>query len=85
MEKKKLTVTVAGAAGSGKSHLLFLIKSFLKDNGFDVNHNVSYDLNSEIGFDWCVNTNFNKAIESIRQTTSITVNEVQTAQKPKEN
>jgi ABC-type polysaccharide/polyol phosphate transport system ATPase subunit len=83
MEKRKLTITVAGNAGSGKSHLLHLLKGFLRDNGFDVSHNVSYDFNSEIGFDWCVDTNYNDAIEAIRKNTAITIKEIQTAVEPK--
>lgn len=82
MEKINLTITVTGNAGSGKSHLLYLLKGFLRDNGFDVNHHVGHDFDSEIGFDWCVDTNFNKAVEALRANTTITINEVQTAREP---
>ena len=36
MEKKNLIITVAGQTASGKSRLTYLLKKFLRENGFEV-------------------------------------------------
>ncbi len=51
MEKEKLIITVSGRAMSGKSRLIFLLKKFLRENGFDVKHEVSLDYQNENQFE----------------------------------
>ena len=51
MEKEKLIITVSGRAMSGKSRLSFLLKKFLRENGFDVKHEVTLDYQNENDFD----------------------------------
>ena len=43
MEKKKLIVTVSGECNSGKSRLSFMLKKFLRGNGFDVDFDGGID------------------------------------------
>lgn len=47
MEKQKLIITVSGRTNTGKSRLSFLLMKFLKENGFDVKHEISLDYSNE--------------------------------------
>lgn len=42
MEKKELIITVSGQVASGKSRLMFLLKKFLRENGFNVEFDGKY-------------------------------------------
>lgn len=41
MKKKLLTISVSGGAATGKSHIIYLLKEFLRKEGFEVNLNAS--------------------------------------------
>lgn len=51
MKDDKLIITVSGKHMSGKSHLLFLLKKFLIEEGFDTEHDGGIDFQSEFKFD----------------------------------
>ena len=79
MEKKNLTVTVSvsGECNSGKSRLGFLLKKFLRENGFDVQFDGGVDYKDETQFDENISKNFDQVIEHIKETRTITLKEVQ--------
>jgi len=51
MDRKDLYITVGGIAGSGKSRLLYQLKMFLKEKGYDVEQENSMDFNTIDDFD----------------------------------
>lgn len=79
MEKKNIIITIGGQAGSGKSHLAYLLKTYLRENGFEVEQKLNMDYSSERDFDINMNKNFDDAFNDIKKTRKITINEVQLA------
>ena len=77
MEKKNLTITVSGECNSGKSRLSFLLKKFLRENGFDVQFDGGVDYKDETQFDEYTSKNFDQVIEHIKETRTVTLKEVQ--------
>jgi ABC-type transport system involved in cytochrome bd biosynthesis fused ATPase/permease subunit len=77
MEKKNIIITVSSKAGVGKSSITFLLKSFLKKNGFEVEFNDIMDFSNEHQFDTHVSKNIDKKIESLKESTKIVFKEVQ--------
>jgi CO dehydrogenase nickel-insertion accessory protein CooC1 len=73
--KKKLTINVCGEAGSGKSRLTFILKKFLKDNGFEVEHS-PLDFVDEDEFDKEMNKNHKLAIDNLKENRKIVINEL---------
>ena len=51
MEKRDLIITVSGQAMTGKSIISYLLKKFLRENGFDVEFGGDVDFNNERSFD----------------------------------
>ncbi len=84
MEKKDLTITVSGQFASGKSCLVYLLKKFLKEQGFDLNFEGSFDHSTEDHFDYHISKNFDKAVETLKQTCKLRLKEVQLAKETKE-
>jgi len=78
MEKKDLFITVSGRSGSGKSRLTYLLKNFLRKNGFDIEYLANTDLPTESKFNRAMGKNFHEAINEIKRTRKITINEMQT-------
>jgi pantothenate kinase-related protein Tda10 len=77
MEKEKLIITVSGRAMSGKSRLSFLLKKFLRENGFDVKHEVSLDYQNENQFERQMSKNFDKVIGQMKEQREILIKEEQ--------
>ncbi len=75
MEKKLLTISVSGDAATGKSHIIYLLKEYLRKEGFDVTINDS-DHSNETSFDNDIINNFNVVIERIKENSIITLNEL---------
>jgi pantothenate kinase-related protein Tda10 len=77
MEKEKLIITVSGRTMSGKSRLSFLLKKFLRENGFDVKHEVSLDYHDENHFERQMTKNFDDVIGKMKELREITIKEEQ--------
>ncbi len=77
MEKEKLIITVSGRAMSGKSRLSFLLKKFLRENGFDVKHEVSLDYQNENQFERQMSKNFDDVIVQMKEQREIIIKEEQ--------
>ena len=83
MEKKNLIITVAGQTASGKSRLTYLLKKFLREQGFEVEQELNFDHPTESNFDMVMSENFDTTINSIKETRKITIKEIQLANKMK--
>jgi pantothenate kinase-related protein Tda10 len=79
MEKKDLIITVSGQVASGKSHLTYLLKKFLREQGFEVKFDGNLDHPTESNFDKHMSKNFDEVIENFKDTRKITLKEVQLA------
>lgn len=79
MEKKDLIITVAGQTSSGKSRLTYLLKKFLRENGFEVDQELNIDHPTEENFDKVMSRNFDEVISNFKETRKITLKEVQLA------
>jgi len=76
-EQEKLIITVSGRAMSGKSRLSFLLKKFLRENGFDVKHEVSLNYHDENHFERQMTKNFDDVIGKMKEQREITIKEEQ--------
>jgi len=77
MEKQNLIISVSGQAISGKSRLTFLLKKFLREQGFEVELSESIDYKTELEFNNMVSEKIDDAIENIKQKSKILLKEVQ--------
>jgi thymidylate kinase len=77
MKTKNINITVSGQVGVGKSRVTFLLKQFLREKGFEVNFTGSTDHPSESDFDKQISSNIETVIDSIKETSGITLTEVQ--------
>jgi uridine kinase len=77
MEKEKIIITVSGRAMGGKSRLSFLLKKFLRENGFDVKHDVSLDYNNENHFERQMSKNFDDVIGQMKEQSEIVIKDEQ--------
>lgn len=77
MKKKNLTITVSGQVASGKSRLSYLLKKFLREQGFEVEFEDNLDFLNESEFDAFMCNNFEEVIEDIKETRKITLREEQ--------
>lgn len=80
MEKEKLIITVAGRSMSGKSRLSYLLKKFLQENGFDVEHEVTLDYTNESQFERQMSENFDEVIDKLKDERKILIREEQLRQ-----
>jgi uridine kinase len=78
MENKNLTITVSGCTMSGKSRMIYLLKQFLREQGFDVEQELNEDHPTEENFDDVMGNNFNVVIETIKTTRKIKIKEFTT-------
>jgi hypothetical protein len=62
---------------SGKSRLSFLLKKFLRENGFDVKHEVSLDYQNENQFERQMSKNFDEVIGQMKEQREILIKEEQ--------
>jgi len=81
MKKNNLTITISGERASGKSHLLFLLKNYLRDNNFNVEYELNADYPTEILFDNQINRKFDNVIEIIKERSNIILKEIVTQEK----
>lgn len=77
MKTKQLTISVTGETNTGKSRLTLLLKKFLRENGFEVKFDGGIDYTNEANFDEVVGENLEQAIETIKETSVITLEEIQ--------
>jgi hypothetical protein len=77
MENKKITISVTGMVNTGKSRLILLLKNFLKENNFKVEFDGGIDYETETQFDELVSQNLEQVIEKIKESSVITLEEVQ--------
>lgn len=77
MEKKNLIITVAGQPASGKSRLTYLLKKFLRENGFEVEQELNIDYPTEENFDNIMSKNTDNIIDNFKKTRKITIKELQ--------
>jgi len=75
--EKKLIITVSGQVKSGKSRLTFLLKKFLREQGFEVKQELNSDHPIESNFDAAMSLNFNEVIKNFKETREITIKEKQ--------
>jgi len=75
--KQELTITVSGQFGSGKSRLTFLLKEFLRKEGFEVNFEGNTDHPTEAEFDRTMVRNIVNTVDNIKETRVITLKEEQ--------
>lgn len=75
--KREVKITVAGACGSGKSRILYLIKKTLKEKGINVSFNGGFDFKNEEEFDERMENNIDLALIQIAEHTSVKLDEVQ--------
>lgn len=74
-KKNELTITVNGAAGSGKSRLTYLLKNFLEKEGFLVDLDIEIDFKNQEIWEQKMEKNYPEALESIRERTLIVLQE----------
>ena len=74
-----VTITVAGISSSGKSHLTFLLKKFLREQGLDVKHELNSDFQYESEFDMEMDKTLTEFIHNFKGSKKITIKEVQLA------
>ena len=77
MENRELVISVSGKTNTGKSRLTLLLKKFLRENGFEVRFDGGVDYENEIEFDKQISKNLEQAIETIKETSVITLKEEQ--------
>ena len=82
MKKKKLIITIAGQTASGKSRLTYLLKKFLRENGFEVEQELNLDHPTEENFDDVMGKNIDIVINSFKETRKITIKEAQLVCEP---
>lgn len=72
----QLTITVAGAHASGKSRVLYILKEFLIEKGFNVALESTIDYNDEKCFDDAMYRTINQTILALADSTKIIFKEV---------
>lgn len=76
MKKKDLTITVAGQPLSGKSRLTYLLKRFLRENGFEVEQEFNIDHPTEENFDYVMGRDIDNIINGFKETRKVTLKEL---------
>ena len=77
MEKENLIITVSGRAASGKSRLTYLLKNFLREQGFEVEFEGNIDHPNENDFNRDMGKHFDEVINFMKETRKITLKQVQ--------
>jgi uridine kinase len=76
-DKDQIIITVAGKVASGKSTITYLLKKFLRENGFDVELKPSMDHPNENHFDRYIGKNIEQKTQSVSERRKIVLSEVQ--------
>lgn len=71
MKEKEVIVTISGGPKTGKSRILYLMKEFLRNNGFDVRMLDGNDFQNEVHFDIAMNKDINESIGAIKKRTTV--------------
>jgi GTPase SAR1 family protein len=79
---RKIKINIIGTTASGKSTILSLFKEFLKDKGFEVEHEINYEHQDEKSFDKAMKHNLDAKIDAIKEKTKIFIKEVQISRDP---
>lgn len=79
MKNKEIIVTISSKAGRGKSRLTFLLKSFLREQGFEVEFGGDEDSVNENEFDNRMEECFEGALDQIKSETKIILKQQQLA------
>jgi hypothetical protein len=74
-DKKEIIITVSGATNTGKSRILYLLKSFLKENGFDVKFDGGGDFADEDTFNSHMSSNIEQVSGYIKESRTIVMRE----------
>ena len=75
--KNEVKVNVIGESCVGKSHITFLIKKVLKENGFEIEFTPDEDYGrSEANFDNSLSESNNDAIQSLKGKTKIKIKQI---------
>ena len=77
MKNKELVISVSGKTNTGKSRLTLLLKKFLRENGFEVKFDGGQDFEDEVEFDEQISKNLEQVIETIKETSVVTLKEEQ--------
>lgn len=77
MRDNNIKITVAGQVGSGKSTITYLLKQFLKKEGFDVTLEKQLDYRNEVEFDMAMVKNQHLRTESVKNHVKISLEEKQ--------
>lgn len=85
MEKKDLIITIAGKTMNGKSRITYLLKKFLREQGFEVVFEGNLDHPTESNFDRHMCMDIDEAVERIKETITITLKEEQLSSNFKNN
>lgn len=78
MENKNITITVSGEPNTGKSRLSFFLKKFLRENGFNVEHDGGSDYENEETFDRVMSSGVNEVLDHVKENQKITIKEIVT-------
>lgn len=81
-KNKNLNITISGETASGKSRLTYLLKKFLRENGFEVEQEPNIDYGTEEEFNNIMSKNIDTVIDKIKETTNITIREIQVLSEP---
>ena len=74
---RDLTITISGTFGAGKSSMTYILKQFLKDNGFNVEQIYNEDHPTEANFNKMIGRNIHSKVDAIRANSKIILEERQ--------
>lgn len=77
MEKENLIITIAGKTATGKSTLTYLLKNFLRENGFEVEQEFNEDHPTEEHFNTKIGKNIETRANKVKGMSKITLKEMQ--------
>lgn len=75
--KDEIVIKVIGKTGTGKSRILYILKRYLKETGFNVEFDGGLDFENESQFDSYMQENLWDALSSINNKTSIKFESIQ--------
>lgn len=85
--EKELTITISGAAATGKSTLALMIEDFLEEQGFDVKLDLEpeiEDYGTEVQFRAVCSFDWHKKLRRLKNELKITVKQIRTCSGSKE-
>ena len=76
MKKKKITINVEGVCNSGKSRITYLLKTFLRLNGFNVKMQKDICFRNEKDFDRRIGKTIKEFISGNNDRINIKINQI---------